>query len=132
MFFFIELEKAYCRVPREIMRWTLEQTSIWCSSYIETIKNMMVYDNYRTVGGDDNPVPTLVGLHQRFALRSQLFELVTDGIRQYPRGVSILYIVCEEIALVLESREGWMPKQKWRLWNPRVLQLVGKNSICEM
>jgi hypothetical protein len=78
---FIDLEKAYNKVPRNIMWWALQKHKV-STNYIILIKDM--YDNVvisvRTSDGDTNNFPINIGLHQGSALNPYLFALVMDEV----------------------------------------------------
>ena len=62
---FIDLEKAYDKVPRNVMWWALEKHKV-PTKYITLIKDM--YYNAMTFvwtcGGDTTDFPSNIGLHQ--------------------------------------------------------------------
>ena len=76
---FIDLEKTYCRVSREILRMSLKARGVPIA-YIKSIQDM--YDGSKThvrmVGGDLEHFPLLIGLHQGTTLSPFLFALVMD------------------------------------------------------
>jgi hypothetical protein len=78
---FIDLEKAYDKVPRNIMWWILQKHKI-STKYITLIKDM--YDNavtsVRTSDGDTNNFSINIGLHQESTLSPYLFDLVMDEV----------------------------------------------------
>jgi hypothetical protein len=78
---FIDLEKAYDKVPRNVMWWALQKHKV-SLKYITLIKNM--YDNVvtsvQTNDGDTNDFPINIGLHQGSALSPYLFALVMDEV----------------------------------------------------
>jgi hypothetical protein len=87
---FIDLEKVYDKVPRNVMWWALQKYKI-SSKYIIIIKNM--YDNVmtsvRTSDKDTNDFSINIELHQGSALSSYLFALVMDEvIRGIQGGIS--------------------------------------------
>jgi hypothetical protein len=87
---FIDLEKAYEKVPRNVMWWALQKHKA-SSKYITLIKDM--YDNVvtsvRTSDGDTNDFLINIGLHQGSALSPYLFALVMDDVtRDIQGGIS--------------------------------------------
>ena len=72
---FIDLEKAYDKISRNVMWWVLEKHKV-PTKYITLIKDM--YDNIltsvRTSDGDTDDFPIKIGLHQGSAL-SPFFSL---------------------------------------------------------
>jgi hypothetical protein len=78
---FIDLEKGYDKVPRNVMWWTLQKHKV-SSKYITLIKDM--YDNVvtsvRTSDRDTNDFLINIELHQGSALSPYLFALVMDEV----------------------------------------------------
>jgi hypothetical protein len=78
---FTDLEKAYDKVPRNVMWWALQKHKV-STKYITLIKDM--YDNVvtsvRTSDGDTDDFRINIGLHQGSALSPYLFALVMDEI----------------------------------------------------
>ena len=104
---FIDLEKAYDRVPR---------TELWCCMrelripevYIRVVQDM--YKDYqpivRCVVGTTKAFPVEVGLHQGSALSPFLFAIImnrlTDGVR---KGAPWTMMFADDIMLCSEDRE---------------------------
>ena len=62
---FIDLEKAYDRVPRDIIWWVLEKKGV-TKDYIDVIRDMYegVVTTIRSLARETNVIPITVGLHQ--------------------------------------------------------------------
>ena len=82
---FIDLEKTYDKVPRNVMWWALEKHKV-PTKYITLIKDMYkdAMTFVRTCDGDTTDFPINIGLHQGSALSPYLFALVmvSQGIYQ--------------------------------------------------
>jgi hypothetical protein len=77
---FIDLEKTYDKVPRNVMWWALQKHKV-SSNYVTLIKDMHnnVVISVRTSDGDTND---FLGLHQGSALSTYLFALVMDEVKE--------------------------------------------------
>jgi hypothetical protein len=121
---FIDLEKAYDKVPRNVMWWVLQKHKV-SSKYITLIKDM--YDNVvtsiRTSDRDINDFPINIGLHQGSALSLYLFALVMDEVtRDIQDGIPWCMLFANNVILVDESRTE--VDQKLELWR-RTLEAKG-------
>jgi hypothetical protein len=113
---FIDLEKAYDKVTRNIMWWALQKHKV-STKYITLIKDM--YDNVvtsvRTSDGYTNDFSINIGLHQGSALSPYLFALVMDEvIRDIQDDIPWCMLFADDVVLVDESRTG--VDQKLELW----------------
>jgi hypothetical protein len=113
---FIHLEKAYNKVPRNVMWWALQKHKV-SSKYITLIKDM--YDNVvtsvRISDRDTNDFSINIGLHQGSALSSYLFALVMDEVtRDIQGGITWCMLFANDMVLVDESRTRI--DQKLKLW----------------
>ena len=78
---FIDLEKAYDKIPRMVIWWALEKHKIPIK-YISLIKDM--YNNVMTRiharGGETDTFPLTIGLYQGSTLSPYIFDLVIDEV----------------------------------------------------
>jgi hypothetical protein len=90
---FIDLEKAYDKVPRNVMWWALQKHKV-LSKCITLIKDM--YDNVvtsvQTSDRDTNDFPINIGLYKGSALSPYLFALVMDEVtKRHTRWYQLVY-----------------------------------------
>ena len=113
---FIDLEKAYDKIPRNVMWWALEKHKV-PAKYITLIKDM--YDNVvtsvRTSDVDTDDFPIKIGLHQGSALSPYLFALVMDEVTRDIQGdIPWCMLFADDVVLVDDSRTG--VNRKLELW----------------
>jgi hypothetical protein len=121
---FMDLGKAYDKVPRNVMWWALQKQKV-SIKYITPIKD--VYDNVvtsvRTSDRDTNDFPINIGLYQGSALSPYLLSLVMDEVtRDIQGGVPWHMLFVDDVVLVDESRTR--VDQKLKLWR-RTLEAKG-------
>jgi Reverse transcriptase (RNA-dependent DNA polymerase) len=113
---FIDLEKAYDKIPRNIMWWALKRKLV-PTKYVILIKDM--YTNavtcVRAYDGEPDTFPIKIGLHQGSALSPYIFTLVmneiTKDIQEY---IPWCMLFADDVVLIDESRIG--VNQKLELW----------------
>ena len=114
---FIDLEKAYDRVPREEVWYCLRSAGV-PETYIEVIQDM--YDNSKTIVrcavGTTEAFSVKVGLHQGSALSPFLFTVVMDqltkGIR---REAPWTMMFADDVVLTAECKTQLeLDLERWR------------------
>jgi len=113
---FIDLEKAYDKIPRNVMWWALDKHKV-PTKYVGLIKDMYtkVVTSVRTKDGDTNDFPIRIGLHQGSALSPYLFALVIDEVtRDIQEDVPWCMLFADDVVLVDESQAG--VNRKLELW----------------
>ena len=86
-FAFVDLEKAFDRVPREVTRWALRKAEVdeWLVKAV-----MAMYEGaqtvIRTTEGDSKAFNVKVGLHQGSVLSPILFVIVMEMISRELRA----------------------------------------------
>ncbi|KAI5739918.1 hypothetical protein M8J77_024981 [Diaphorina citri] len=83
VFVFIDLEKAYDRVPREEI-WKCMRPKGTPEKYVRIVRDMYedAVTKVRSSVGVTDEIPVQVGLHQRSALSPYLFDLIKDVLTE--------------------------------------------------
>ncbi|GMQ10051.1 hypothetical protein CsSME_00053205 [Camellia sinensis var. sinensis] len=105
---FIDLEKTYDKVPRDIIRWVLEKKWV-TKGYIDVIRDMYegVVTTIRSSAGQTFEFSIAVGLRQGSAVSSYLFVLVMDKLpRNIQDDVPWYMLFVDDNLLVDETRRS--------------------------
>ncbi|KAK3560204.1 hypothetical protein QTP86_000674 [Hemibagrus guttatus] len=104
---FVDLEKAYDRVPREELWYCMRKSGV-AEKYVRVVQDM--YERSRTVVrcavGQTEEFKVEVGLHQGLALSPFLFAIVMDQLSEEVRQESPWTMMfADDIVICSESRE---------------------------
>ncbi|KAK3560678.1 hypothetical protein QTP86_014529 [Hemibagrus guttatus] len=117
---FVDLEKAYDRVPREELWYCMRKSGV-AEKYVRVVQDM--YERSRTVVrcavGQTEEFKVEVGLHQGSALSPFLFAIVMDQLSEEVRQESPWTMMfADDIVICSESREQVEQNLKrWRFQN---------------
>ena len=121
---FIDLEKAYDKVPRNIMWQALEKHKV-PTKYITLIKDMYkdATTFVRIYDGNTTDFSINIGLHQGSALSPYLFALVMDEVTRDIQGeIPWCMLFADDVVLVDQS--SVVVNRKLELWR-RTLESKG-------
>ena len=114
---FVDLEKAFDRVPRKVIRWALRKKGV-SEKLVEAV--MRLYDGVRTkvrVGNDlSEAFEVKVGLHQGSVLSPLLFVIVMDAVcGEVMEGLLFEILYADDLVLMADSMEELSGKfDKWK------------------
>ena len=114
---FLDLEKAYDRVPRDVVYWCLRKRGV-PEKMVNLVKATydQVKTKVRTPYGDTEGFMIDVGLHQGSALSPFLFIILMDTLTEEVRTKTLWELIfADDIALVACTEEELQEKvQKWQ------------------
>ena len=106
-FAFVDLEKAFDRVPREVVRYALRKSGVE-ESLVKAV--MSLYTRactvVRTAKGDSDGFEVKVGVHQGSVLSPLLFAIVMDVVSRDVRcGLPWELLYADDLVLMAHTRE---------------------------
>jgi hypothetical protein len=114
---FVDLEKAFDRVPREVVWWALRKVGVmeWLVTVIQAM-----YEGATTavkVGvGESEAFPVNVGVHQGSVLSPLLFIIVMEALsREFRVGLPWELLYADDLALLADC-ENKLMKQLAEVW----------------
>ncbi|XP_026459825.1 uncharacterized protein LOC113360538 [Papaver somniferum] len=114
---FINLEKAYNKIPREVLWQALAEMNV-PDKYIVLIQDMYegARSSVRTIGGLSNEFPIKIVLHQGSDLSPYIFALVIDQITKDIQGeLPWTMLFADDVALIGESKSDVESRlETWR------------------
>ena len=115
---FVDLEKAFDRVPREVVWWALRKLGVdeWIVSVIQSM-----YENATTAvkvnGRLSKAFAVRVGVHQGSVLSPLLFIIVLEALsREFRDGLPMELLYADDLVLLADTMEELIEKLKtWRM-----------------
>lgn len=113
---FVDLEKAFDRVPREVLWWALRSAGV--DEWIVNVIRAMYCDAYTSVklqGCQSSEFEVKVGVHQGSVLSPLLFVIVLEELsKKFRVGLPWELLYADDLALIAESEEKLV--EKIRCW----------------
>ena len=131
---FVDLEKAFDRVPRKVMKWAVIKKGL-AEVLVQAV--MSLYEGSRTkvrVGsGTSEEFMVRVGVHQGYVLSPLIFAIVVDVATEHAReGLLNKILYADDLVLMSESLKDLRERlQRWRsaLEGKGLKVIVGKNKM---
>ena len=104
---FVDLEKAFDRVPRKVMEWALRKKSL-PEALVKAV--MSLYEGLRTkvrvASGLSDEFGVRVGVHQGSVISPLIFAIVVDAVTEQARkGLSNEILNADDLVLMSENLE---------------------------
>ena len=111
------MEKAFDRVPREVISWAMRKLGVeeWL---VSAVLSMYIGSKtvVRTVYGNSKGFEVKVGMHQGSGLSPFLFVIVMEVIsREFRVALPWELLYADDLAMIAESEEGLIKIIKPRL-----------------
>jgi hypothetical protein len=114
---FVDLEKAFDRVPRQVVWWALRKLGVdeWIISVIKAMYEDAV-TAVKVNGRESTIFGVRVGVHQGSVLSPLLFIIVLEALSsEFREGLPVELLYADDLVLIAESEELLVRKiRKWK------------------
>lgn len=114
---FVDLEKAFDRVPRDVLWWALREVGVeeWLIKVIQAMYEGAT-TAVKTMGGVSQGFEVKVGVHQGSVLSPLLFTIVLEALsRKCRTGLPFELLYADDLVLMADSEEQLMEKLgRWK------------------
>jgi len=116
-FGFMDLEKAFDRVLREVIRWAMRKLGIeeWLVSAVMS-RYTRAKTVVRTVYGNSNDFKVKVGMHQGSALSPLLFVMVMEALsREFRVALPLELLYADDLVVITVTEEDLIKRlNEWK------------------
>ena len=126
-FGFMDLEKAFDRVPREAIRWAMHRLGV--EEWVVTVV-MSVYTGARTVNANSNGFEVKISMHQGSALSPLLFVIVMEALsREFRVALPWKLLYADDLVVIAETEEDVINEFKDNVENRGMRVNVNKTKV---